>query len=262
MSIRISMPRLSYNGRREVCAVPGAPAVVMHQVHARYPGSERLALRDVSLRVEVGMRMALVGPNGAGKSTLLKALAGVMPITRGEIRIYGNPVGACHHRVAYLAQRGNIDWSFPISVRKLVLTGRYPHLGWLRLPMREDWRIADAALERVGLRDLAERQIGELSGGQQQRALVARALAQDADLLLLDEPLNAVDAQTREILIEVLKDLARHDKTALIATHDLDRMEDEFDDAIFLVDGAVVARGIPETSQRVRALMGAQEVWA
>jgi manganese/zinc/iron transport system ATP- binding protein len=150
-------------------------------------------------------------------------------------------------------------------VRRLVVAGRYPHLGWLRWPVREDWRKADAALERLGIRDLAERQIGELSGGQQQRALLARALAQEADLLLLDEPLNAVDAATREVVSAVLRDLQREGKTVVVATHDLDRLQTDFDDALFLLDGQVVARGAGQAHPhyaRASQLNGRLEVTA
>lgn len=229
-----------YSGRPSLLSSQGAPALDAQDVFARYPGDDARALCGVSLRVMPGMRVALVGPNGAGKSTLLKAAAGLLPIESGSISIYGNAVGADHRRVAYLAQRGEIDWRFPISLRRLVLTGRYVHLGWLKWPSREDWRIADEAIERMGLSSLRERQIGDLSGGQQQRALLARALAQDADLLLLDEPLNAVDAATREIVSHTLDALQHAGKTAVIATHDIERLHAEFDDALFLVDGQPV----------------------
>jgi manganese/zinc/iron transport system ATP- binding protein len=233
----------AYGGRQHVNSVANAPALDARGVSVRYTGSDELALRDVSLCVTAGARVALVGPNGAGKSTLLKAAAGLLPVAAGALTIYGNPVGACHHRVAYLAQRGEMDWRFPITLRKLVLTGRFVHLGWLKRPTQDDWRNADEAIARMGLTDLAERQIGELSGGQQQRALLARALAQDADLLLLDEPLNAVDAATRQVISDTLDVLQRQGKTAIIATHDLDRLQSEFDDALFLVDGCEAGHG-------------------
>jgi manganese/zinc/iron transport system ATP- binding protein len=235
---------LAYGGRQNVNSVANAPALDARGVSVRYTGSDELALRDVSLCVPAGARVALVGPNGAGKSTLLKAAAGLLPVAAGALTIYGNLVGACHHRVAYLAQRGEMDWRFPITLRKLVLTGRYVHLGWLKRPTQDDWRYADEAIARMGLTDLAERQIGELSGGQQQRALLARALAQDADLLLLDEPLNAVDAATRHVIADTLADLGRKGKTVIIATHDLDRLEAEFDDALYLLDGHETGRGV------------------
>jgi manganese/zinc/iron transport system ATP- binding protein len=232
---------IAYNGRRHVSAVPGASALDAQCVSAQYPGANALALECVSLRAAAGSRVALVGANGAGKSTLLKLVAGLLPIASGSLRVYGNAVGACHHRVSYLAQRGEIDWRFPIDVRRLVVTGRFVHLGWLKRPGANDWAIADEAIERMALTDLAGRQINELSGGQQQRALLARALAQDADLLLLDEPLNAVDAATRDIVSATLTELQRQGKTALIATHDLDRLETHFDQVLYLMDGREVS---------------------
>ncbi len=226
-------------------------------MHARYAGAAHLALSGVSLRVRWGTCFALVGPNGAGKSTLLKVIAGLLPVQAGDLRVLGHEVGACRAAIAYLPQRSEIDWSFPISVRRLVLSGRYPHLGWLRLPSREDWRVVDAALDQVGLRDLAERQIGELSGGQQQRVLLARALAQDATLLLLDEPLNAVDVTTQRIISEVLHALVQRGKTVIVATHDLDRVQREFDDALFLSEGRVVAVGVHSVRERTLQWMHA-----
>ncbi|QIN85194.1 ATP-binding cassette domain-containing protein [Rubrobacter tropicus] len=217
--------------------VPGAPALLTRSVEAGYAGSSGLALRGVSLRVPAGTRVALVGPNGSGKSTLLKAVAGLLPVYSGEVRVYGNPIGACHHRVAYLPQRGEVDWRFPISVRKLVTSGRYVHLGWLRRPGQEDREIVADVLDKLGLSHLAGRQIGQLSGGQQQRALLARALVQEGDLLLLDEPLNAVDARTRETISEVLSGLRQAGKTTIVATHDLASLASEFDGAIYLREG-------------------------
>ena len=230
-----------YSRRVHQDAVTGAPALEVRDLTAAYPGTRRLALKGVSLCVPVGAQVALVGHNGAGKSTLLKAVAGLLPVRSGSIVIYGNPPGACHHRVAYLPQRGEIDWRFPITLRKLVLTGRYVHLGWFKHPSRDDWRIADEVIDRLGLSALRERQISQLSGGQQQRALLARALAQEAELLLLDEPLNAVDAETRHLMIELLGLLRQEQKTVITATHDLGRLESDFDGALYLADGREIA---------------------
>lgn len=232
---------LNYSRRVHRHVTPGAPALAVHDLVVVYPGTRRLALRGVRVCVPIGTRVALVGHNGAGKSTLLKAVAGLLPARSGTIAIYGNPPGACHHRVAYLPQRGEIDWGFPITLRKLVLTGRYVHLGWLRWPSRDDWRIADAMIDALGLSDLRERQIGQLSGGQQQRAMLARALTQEADLLLLDEPLNAVDVDTRAIIVDVLESLRSQGRTVITVTHDLGRLETDFDGALYLADGREIA---------------------
>lgn len=232
-----SMFHFPYSRRHYTAPVAGAPALEVRQLSVMHTDSDSLALKDVTLVVHPGERAALIGPNGAGKTTLLKAIAGLLPIVSGEILIYGLPVGACHHRVAYLPQRGEIDWRFPITLRHLVMTGRYVHLGWLRRPGREDEMAVDRALAIMGLNDLAQRQIGQLSGGQQQRTLLARALAQDADLLLLDEPLNAIDKDTRAMLDKVMDDLHQQGKTVVMATHDLSRLEHDFERVLTLVDG-------------------------
>ena len=255
----MSEPFLAYGRRRHADPVPGEPALLARSVSAGYAGTSGLALREVSLRVPPGTRVALVGPNGSGKSTLLKAVAGLQPVRSGQINVYGNAVGACHHRVAYLPQRGEVDWRFPISVRKLVTTGRYVHLGWLCRPGRKDREIVADILEKLGLAPLAERQIGQLSGGQQQRALLARALVQEGDLLLLDEPLNAVDARTRETISEVLFGLRQSGKTMVTATHDLASLASEFDGALYLRDGQEAA---PEPGSFVGLPVGREAAWA
>ena len=238
------MTTLPYH--REPChgeSVPGEAAVSVANLSVAIPGDDRLALDDVCLTVPIGARWALVGPNGAGKSTLLKSLVGLLKSKSGSIRIYGMPPASCLHRVAYLPQRGEIDWRFPMTVRTLVTAGRYVHLGWLRRPTAVDKRLVEAEIHRLRLDDLADRQIGQLSGGQQQRALLARALVQGADLLLLDEPMNAVDLETRSILADVLDDLRADGKTAIIATHDIGRLEADFEGVLFLADG----RQVPAT---------------
>lgn len=218
----------------------GALALELRQVGVVYPGAEAPAVEDVSWTVPVGARMALLGPNGSGKSTLLKAIVGLLPLANGELRVYGHPAGACPHLVAYLPQRAQIDWRFPISLRRLVLTGRYVHLGWLRRPDARDREIVERVIARLGLSDLADRQIGELSGGQQQRALIARALAQEADLILLDEPLNAVDADTRAIIVELLDELKEQGRTVVLCTHILALSAAGFDGVLYLEQGRVV----------------------
>ncbi len=232
----MSWLRLPYSGRRHAGPVEDAPALKIADLSISYPGASSLALEGVGLRIPAGVRAALVGANGSGKSTLLKAVAGLLPALTGQIQVYGNPVGACHHRVAYLPQRGEIDWRFPVNAQRLVLGGRLVHLGWLRRPGNRDREIVEKALDRLGVASLAEKQIGELSGGQQQRVLLARALAQEADLLLLDEPFAAVDARTTEVVFDVLEELRAAGKTLVVATHYLDRLE-EFDGALYLAAG-------------------------
>lgn len=233
--------RFLYSSGQHAPVLPDAPALETRALCVCYPGTTTPVLHGLTCCVPTGTRIALVGPNGAGKSTLFKAITGLLPACCGDIRIYGQPVGACHHRVAYLPQRSEIDWAFPMCVRQLVLTGRYIHLGWLRRPGQQDRRIVAATLERLGLAALATRQIGQLSGGQQQRVLLARALVQEADLLLLDEPLNAVDVETQTIVATVLAELQRQGKTVLIATHDLQRGEPGCDGALYLRNGCETA---------------------
>jgi ABC-type Mn2+/Zn2+ transport system ATPase subunit len=247
----MKIPLFHYGRRRQVDPIVAADALVAQDLSVGYPGCPRCAVEGICLCVPSGTRVALVGSNGAGKSSLLKAIAGLLPTWAGSLRIYGNAVGACHHRVAYLPQREEIDWRFPISVERLVLTGRYPHLGWFRRPKPPDYQITSEVMGQLGLATLAGRQIGQLSGGQQQRALVARALVQGADLLLLDEPLNAVDANTRAALHEVFQDLHRQHKTVLVATHELGRLESDFDAAVYLNEG----RQVPTPTGKFEGLL-------
>ncbi|MFQ3662691.1 MAG: ABC transporter ATP-binding protein [Chloroflexaceae bacterium] len=238
---------LFYGHRRYVEMIPDAPALAIDRLTVGYPGLPEPVLHEVSLALPAGVRAALLGPNGSGKSTLLKAVAGLLRPRSGTIRIYGRPVGACHHRVAYLPQRGDVDWRFPVTVERMVLAGRYVHLGWLRRPGDEDRERVMAVLGKLGLEQLARRQISQLSGGQQQRALLARALVQEADLLLLDEPLSAVDSASRSIIDEALNELRDRGRTILMATHHLDRIDEGFDLAFALEDGTLqpVARTLP-----------------
>lgn len=218
-----------YGHRSHVPKVAGADAISADAVRVRYPGADEDALHGIDLRIPVGSRCALIGHNGSGKSTLLKAAAGLLTTHSGSLTIYGNRVGACHHRVAYLAQRSKIDWHFPLTVRDLVMTGRYGHLGWFARPRPNDHAMVDAVLERVGLAESANRQIDELSGGQQQRALLGRALTQNADMLLLDEPMNALDQQSQTIFHEIFTSLHDEGRTLVVATHDLDCIQEQFD---------------------------------
>ncbi|HMO15339.1 MAG TPA: ABC transporter ATP-binding protein [Pirellulaceae bacterium] len=239
MATTHSHPLWAYGLRRHRDPQPGAVALSIEHLKIAYPGQAKLAVDDVSLTIDIGRRVALVGPNGAGKSTLLKSIVGLIQPREGIIRIYGNAVGACHHRTAYLPQRIDLDWRFPMTVKQLVMTGRYVHLGWFKRPSAEDWKIVLESLERLGIRELANSQIGELSGGQQQRTLLARALAQESSLFLLDEPLNAVDEKTREVVDDVLREHALRGGSVFAATHDLVSLEESFDESIHVVDGKI-----------------------
>ena len=236
----MTVPRLPYCGQEHEAPVEGAPALETKNLGARYEASLPAALEDVTISVAAGERVALVGPNGAGKSTLLKVAAGLLQPSKGEVRVLGHAPECCYDQVAFLPQIAEVDWQFPLDVFKFVLTGRYVHLGWLKRPGPEDRSRTAEALERMRVADLAERQIGQLSGGQRQRVLIARALAQDAVVHLFDEPATAVDSQTRDALTSVLEQLRNEGRTAIVATHDLDRFQSEFDRAIFLDEGRVV----------------------
>lgn len=242
--MKISFPSLRYGGGCTQPPVPGAPALHCDSAVHRYSSSDKDALAGVSFTVTPGERVALVGPNGAGKSTLLKAVLGEEPLTEGRIDIFGHPAGQCRHCVAVVPQRSRVDWRFPVTVHQVVMMGRYPHMGWLRRPGRPDHDAVEAALEAMEITDLAERQVGELSGGQQQRVMLARTLAQDADLLLLDEPLNHVDISTQEMIFHTLERLSVQGKTAIVSTHDIGVLTVHFTRALFL-DRRIIADGPP-----------------
>jgi ABC-type Mn2+/Zn2+ transport system ATPase subunit len=229
-----------YSGRTHVDSVPGAAAIDIQGLQVIYDASQGAALQEVTLHVPAGCRAALIGPNGAGKSTLLKTLAGLQPYHEGQIRIYGRQVRACHHRVAYVPQRGDIDWRFPINLQRFVLTGRYVHIGWFRGPSAADYTLVNDTMARLGLDAVATRQISDLSGGQQQRALLARAIVQEAELLLLDEPFNNVDPETRQLICTILGELQQQGRTSLVATHDVSRLHEDFDLIITLHASQIV----------------------
>ena len=229
----------------KVCVLPavdGTPAVEIRDVSFQYPGAAKLALKDVSLTIRAGERVAMVGPNGAGKSTLIKLLASLENMQQGEILIHGHTVGECRHRVAYVPQRGDVDWRFPVTVQQVVMMGRYVHVGWLKRPKQADHEAVERAMELMDIADLADRQIGGLSGGQQQRVMLARTLAHRADLLLLDEPLNNLDVVNQELIFHVIDELSAEGRTVLVTTHDLGALPMHFSRAVFL-DQTVVAEG-------------------
>lgn len=193
-----------------------------------------LALENVSLATSCGNRVALIGPNGAGKSTLLKAIAGLVPRTAGTIRWRGTAVKKWSSEFAYLPQREEVDWAFPITVRGLVEMGRYPQTGWWRKFSPADMEAVDRALESLDLKKLQYRQIRELSGGQQQRAFLARALAQEAHVLLLDEPFTGLDRNAAQLLGDLLAKLAHEGRLVIASHHDLNSVPRLFDEALVL----------------------------
>ncbi len=192
------------------------------------------ALEDIHFATECGRSLALIGPNGAGKSTLLKSLAGLIRSDTGSILWRGQPLTRSSYELAYLPQRGDIDWNFPITVRGLVEMGRYPNLGWWRQYSRHDADIVERALASMELLDLQDRQISALSGGQQQRAFIARALAQEAHVLLLDEPFTGLDKPAQENLSRLFKELTAEGRLLIASHHDLQTVTDNFNDVLLL----------------------------
>ena len=205
----------------------------------------RPALLDVSVSIEPDQLVGVIGPNGSGKSTLIKVILGFIRPDVGEVFIAGQDVQNAKGRVAYVPQRGAVDWDFPITVREVALMGRYQQIPWHRSPRKEDRDAALEALEMVRMSDFADRQIGQLSGGQQQRVFLARALAQGADILLLDEPFAGVDAATERAILEVLERAKTAGKTLVVVHHDLTTASEYFDKLILLKQ-RLYAYGTPQ----------------
>lgn len=203
---------------------------------------ERPAVEDVTLAVEAGTLLAIVGPNGAGKSTLLKVMAGLLPAWSGRVEVLGGAPGREARRVAYVPQAETVDWAFPVTVGDVVMMGRYPALGPWRRPGRVDRRQVDEALEKVGMAAHRRTQIGQLSGGQRRRVFLARALAADPALYLLDEPVTGIDVTTQEDLMDILEAEARRGRTIVATTHDLAAAAQRFR-RVAAVNRTVIAEG-------------------
>jgi len=203
-----------------------------------------VALRDASFRLDGGTVCALVGVNGSGKSTLFKAIMGFVRPSKGEVLVSGDDIQAAQKRnlVAYVPQSEEVDWTFPVSVWDVVMMGRYGYMNFLRIPRAEDKRMAEESLQRVGMIDFRERQIGELSGGQKKRVFLARALAQQGRVILLDEPFTGVDVQTEDAIVDLLRELRREGRLMLVSTHNLGSVP-EFCDQVVLVNRTVLACG-------------------
>ena len=230
---------MSSNGR----ATKSPPAIEVENLTVSYGPSP--ALLDVSLTIEPGTLVGVIGPNGSGKSTLIKAILGFVRPDFGSVRIFGDPAEKAKGRVAYVPQRGAVDWDFPVTVREVALMGRYGHRAWWQDMTREDYRIADESLEMVRMADLKHRQIGQLSGGQQQRVFMARAMAQGADILLLDEPFAGVDAATERAILDVLERTKHSGRTLVVVHHDLTTAAEYFD-SLVLLKQRLFAHGAPE----------------
>lgn len=195
---------------------------------------EKPVLWDIDLDIPENTRCAIVGPNGAGKSTLLKGILALHKPTAGTIRIWGQTLPEVRQRIAYVPQIGSANWDFPTTVLDIVQMGQYGHLGWIWRPGKREREIAEAALAEMKLSDFANRQIAQLSGGQRQRVFLARAIAQNADLYIMDEPLTGVDETTEHIIMEKFLDFQRQGKTVIAVHHDLSTLENYFDYLIVL----------------------------
>ena len=206
---------------------------------------EKIIMRDLSFQVPHGARVAVVGPNGAGKSTLFKALVGILPLKSGRILIHGESLGTHKDCVAYVPQREDVDWRYPVTVSDVVMMGRFGQIGWWSQPSKTDKQIVRKSIEQMGITDLAELSIGQLSGGQQQRAFLARALAQEPHILLMDEPFTGVDATTQEVTFGLLDHLREKVVTAIISTHDLNLAASRFD-LVLLINHRLIAFGTPQ----------------
>lgn len=216
------------------------PLLEFHDVTVAY--GRRPVLWNVDLVIDAPCLFGIIGPNGAGKSTLLKAALGLVPLVGGSVRFSGAPLARARRSVGYVPQRETVDWDFPVSVSDVVLMGTYGRLGWCRRPGPRERALARDCLARVGLADVAGRQIGRLSGGQQQRVFLARALAQEAEIYLLDEPMAGVDARSQERIFDVLATLRAAGRLVVVVHHDL-RTAAEWFDRVALVDMRLVAAG-------------------
>jgi len=219
---------------------PSSAPLSIHDMTVAY--HRKPVLWDIDYNAPAGRLTAIVGPNGAGKSTLIGAVLDLVPRASGRVRFFGQPYRRARARVGFVPQRESVDWDFPVSALDVVAMGLYRQIGWCRPVTRRYRQQALEALERVGMADLARRQISQLSGGQQQRVFLARALVQEADLYLMDEPLAGVDAATERAVIEILRDLRDAGKTALVVHHDLQTVADYFDH-VLLLNMRIVASG-------------------
>lgn len=212
--------------------MPSPAPLEVHDLTVAY--HKKPVLYGIDLTIPQGNLIGIIGPNGAGKSTLIKAVMGLMPVSSGWVKVFGKPYKENCHRVGYVPQRESVDWDFPVSVMDVVLMGRYGHLRLAQRPTKNDHEIARECLEKVKMLPFANRQIGNLSGGQQQRVFLARALAQESDLYLMDEPFVGVDAATESAIITLLRELKARGKTLLVVHHDLPSAKEYFDQLILL----------------------------
>lgn len=217
-----------------------APPIDVHDLTVAY--QHRPVLWDIDVAFPEGQLIAVVGPNGAGKSTLIKAILGLVPLASGRVQIFGMPIRQGRRLVAYVPQRESVDWDFPTTALDVVLMGRYGHLPLFGRPRKRDHEIAKNCLDKVGMADLANRQISQLSGGQQQRVFLARALAQQTQVYLMDEPFAGVDAATEKAIVDLLRELRAQGSTVVVVHHDLQTVPEYFD-SVLLINLRLIAFG-------------------
>jgi manganese/zinc/iron transport system ATP- binding protein len=219
---------------------------------------DKPVLWDVDMDVPAGILMAVIGPNGAGKTTMIKSILGLIKPAAGQVLVYGKPYREQRHLVGYVPQRGSVDWDFPTSVLDVVMMGRYGALGWLKRPGATERAAAFDALDKVGMKTFAERQISQLSGGQQQRVFLARALVQDAQLYFMDEPFQGVDATTERAIVTLLQELRSAGKTVVVVHHDLQTVPEYFDWVTMLNVRRIASGPVSEvfTDQNLRQTYG------
>lgn len=224
-----------------------ADTVSVKNLHVSYHGKE--VVSNVSFEFKTHRLIGVIGPNGAGKSTLMKAALGLIPRDKGEVTFNGESVDRIRTNIAYVPQRTDIDWDFPITVIDAVIIGRYPKLGLFRRPKKADKEFAYKCLEQVDMEEFASRQIAELSGGQQQRVFLARALAQEAEYFFLDEPFVGIDVESEETIITILKNLRDQGKTVFVIHHDLTKVSSYFDDLVLINKELIGAGPVEEITK-------------
>lgn len=220
------------------------PAIHLDNVDVTYDGNEYI-LQNINLEIPRGSHIAILGPNGAGKTTLFNTILGLLPPVQGSVQVHGRPAPIMRREIAYMPQRDSIDWTFPLRAYDIALMGRVVSGGWRLFRRAKDHKAALAALDRVAMTAYKDTPIGQLSGGQQQRLIIARALAQDASIFLLDEPFNQVDIGTQYLLLDLFEELVQAGKTLLVTTHDLELAKARFPRLLFL-NRSIQAFGKPE----------------
>ena len=222
--------------------------IIAKNISVKYKNGH-VALRDASFEIPQGSITGLVGVNGAGKSTIFKAIMGFVPCSSGQIKVLGDTVQKAlkSNLIAYVPQSEEVDWTFPVLVKDVVMMGRYGHMGFFRMPSKKDTEAVDNALAKVGMVEYAKRQIGELSGGQRKRIFLARSIAQNSHIILLDEPFTGIDVQTEEAIIDLLKKMKAEGKVILVSTHNLGSVP-EFCDHVVIVKETVLNYGPIETN--------------